>query len=278
MNYQNKTTLDLDFRLNHELSNNDNYYQFSAIITSENIQNLIEVLKTKNIQPTLVNVTSIALRRYFENYRKKNKHFPKHCLIAQCHLTHSNEIYINGVIQSNNPMETSKHWRYGQISIQVIKNIKSYINTIVSLYKKTNVIETSVYISKNFGTEVYNTIPKTRIKKATSQEIDFLPGEYFKPIPYYLGYFISNEARVMSNKRNKKTILTQRVNGNGTLYVTLYNEHKQNNVPIITLMAKTFFEIDNLTKYQRPNFVETKDGNKQTLKLKNLVLIRKQAS
>ena len=245
MKYLNAKSLDLEQRLHYELTNTK-YPKFCSFQINQNWQRLItQILRDKNKQVTLLNVTTYALTRLFDRYRKKHNTYFKYVLLA----TYSEKtlnIYIHGIAFTNHPQSIELFWNFGDYpeASPIISNgafIKFFVKKYI--YSKEN-HRIYNYTSQNFGLDFYKT-PLYNILR--TNKIDFMSQEYFRQIPYFQNYFISKNAIVLSRQKSKPKILkTYRYNS--ASYVKLSINRKSKAYKVVNLMAKTYFKTDCLNK------------------------------
>lgn len=266
MQYLDKTSRDLELRLNYELNNFKNANFIFLELDQENQDYIKMLLLVRSIQENLKNITSFALKRYFERYRKKYKKYPKHCLIAT--YSHSaKSICIKGVIFTPNKQKLIDSWSYGYVKINPIQTPDYFTNFFVNQYNQSTHNKINLYTSKHFGSDAqHNEIAKIIKTKI----IDLLPNESFKPIPFSNGYFISKNSIIISKKRKNTKILKTRTFNNNS-YVTLFQNSKPKTYNVAYLMARTYLKLPRNTYYQILHLNNKTYDNKLTnLKLKKV--------
>ena len=238
MKYLNRKTLDLEIRLNHELNNTKNANFISLEINSDSKDYIKLLLLVKDIEETNKNITSLALKRYFERYRKKYSTFPKHCLIAT-NSQRTNSIYIHGIIFSEHTEKLTQAWSFGTIQLEPLINKEAVSTFFVKKYIKSKVNKIHTYTSNLFGNGVYNS---EIAKIITTNVISLLPNEHFEPIPFAENYYISKTGIVISKKRTNPIILKTRLYNNH-IYVNLFIKNQNKSYQVAFLMAKTYLKL-----------------------------------
>lgn len=237
MNYINSSILDLDFRINHEILNHQFPSYIYAEINKGHILQLGQKLKTKSISPSIEKIINLAFHQLQKKYLKKYPITFKKCIVVTFNKELNNTIIIRGFIFTKNILTISHLWKYGKIEISEIKNIKAsiYHFTDIYQYKDKSKYFVKLYISKHFGTNVYNTIKNKITYK----------NEIFKPIPLHEKYYISKNGIVLSTKRNKPIVLKQKLYYKKP-YVTLYTHNKTKSISIIVLLAITYLKLNQI--------------------------------
>jgi hypothetical protein len=268
MKYINQQNLDLELRINYELKNNSNPNFLSLKIDNQNKIYLEQILHDKNIEISLKNITSLALKRYILRYRKKYNINPKYLILAT-HLTQDDSIVLHGLIFSKNIQRLKNNWTFRSIqnpdSITPIKSKQAFTTFFVKKYSNSE-HKINTYSSKNFGTNAYKTQLAEILK---TYKIEMFPEEHFEQIPFMDGYFISKSGIVISRKRNTpKTLKTYKYNNQ--IYVTLYYKGKNKRFRVAHLMAKTYL---NLSKVKTIYKVIHLNHNPADNSLDNLMLM-----
>jgi hypothetical protein len=266
MKYIDKTSRDLELRLNYELNNHKNANFIALEIDKDSIEYLKMLLLVRSISENLKNITSFALKRYFERYRKKYKTYPKHCFIAT-HSQTEKSIYIHGVIFTPNSQKLKDSWSFGSIHIKPIETPDYFTNFFVNKYNQSKHNKINLYTSKHFGVEAQQNETAKIIK---TKIIDLLPNESFKPIPFSNGYYISKNSVVISKKRKNTKILKTRTYNKNT-YVTLFKNSKPKTYKLAYLMALTYLNLSRNSYYKILHLNDKKSDNRLTnLKLKKV--------
>lgn len=263
MQYLNKTSRDLELRLNYELTNHKNANFISLEIDKESIEYIKLLLLVRSIPENLKNITSFALKRYFERYRKKFKNYPKHCFIAT-HSQSEKSIFIHGVAFTPNRQKLIDAWSYGSTRINPIKTPDYFTNYFVNKYNQSKHNKINLYTSKHFGSDAQHSETAKIIK---TKIIDLLPNESFKPIPFSNGYYISKNSVVISKKRKNTKILKTRTYNKNT-YVTLFQNSKPKTYKVAYLMARTYLNLEHNEYYKIIHLNDKTFDNR----LKNLTL------
>lgn len=267
MKYINKNLLDLDVRLNHEIDTNKNCLSFYAIINETSFIELQNILIEKNKEANSKNIASLAIRRFLERYRKKNKQYPKHCLTVYQNPEIKNQIFIYGVIFSENVFSLTYYWAYGSIQIEPLKNKTALIKSILRVYQTRCKYFVFTYISQNFGTKYQSEYHE---QKQKINSFETYENEVFNPLPFANNYFVSNLGRVMSTKRSFPIIMKQQTNIYNQPIVTISENGKTKVYTVATLVAKAFLNIDAIN---HPIIIHHIDNNFSNNCLDNLKIV-----
>jgi hypothetical protein len=267
MKYIDQSNLDLELRLNYELKNNSNPNFLSLEIDNQNKIYLEQILFDKNIEITLKNITSIALKRYLKRYKRRYHQNPKYLILAT-YITQYDTIVLHGIIFSKNIHRLKSNWTFSekenQEKISPIESKPSFVTFFVKKYiNSKNKIYT--YSSKNFGTDAYKGKLANILK---TYQIDLLPEEHFEQIPFFNGYFISKSGIVISRKREPSKVLKTYIYNNQT-YVMLYQYHRAKKYRVSHLMAKTYMGLEKVTTLYKVIHLNhnTSDNNLSNLML-----------
>lgn len=160
-----------------------NKYNYPAIavkmtIDKNNIETIIKEIKEpyKLKRYELINkIATIAIRKYTENYRSKEKITPKHWLITD---TEKDEIIIRGIIFQYKWPTVKEKWKYGTIKIQLFSIRKAIINITDYLLKKTddkgNEFKTKIFTSKYIGAEKLLTYKGIKINEMETDDDEII--------------------------------------------------------------------------------------------------------
>jgi hypothetical protein len=259
MQYLDKTSRDLELRLNYELNNFKNANFISLEINKQNQDYLKMLLLVKSKEENLQNITSLALKRYFERYRKKFKKYPKHCFIATYSYS-TKSIYIHGVAFTPNKQKLKDSWSFGSADIKPIKTPDYFTNYFVNKYNQSKHNKINLYTSKYFGSDAQQSETAKIIK---TKIIDLYPNEQFKQIPFSNGYFISKNSVIISKKRKNPVVLKTRTY-NKNVYVTLYKNSKPKSYKVAYLMARTYLKLSRNEYYKIIHLNDKKFDNRLT--------------
>lgn len=97
--------------------------------------------------------------------------------------------------------------------------------------------------------------------------------EEFKKVPGFENYWVSNLARVISTRYNKKKFLAQAFDGNDYQVVTLYNGPIRRTLKVSTIVAIAF--LGHKAENDHNVIIKFIDGNKSNPKLKNLQIVKR---
>lgn len=78
----------------------------------------------------------IAVRRFLERWRKKNKKSVRHWLVTELGTKGSERLHLHGLIFTDRKEEIAKHWQYGHVFIGGFVTEKSVNYIIKYLWKK----------------------------------------------------------------------------------------------------------------------------------------------
>lgn len=260
MRYHNKIILDLDKRILREYEKSNDAFIIKAEIDEITIE---KVCKKFNYDKELdVNkITSYVICMYVKRIKKNLKK-----CVVRCFLTYkqnkSSKLVVYGIIYDKDIDLLLKLWKYGNIEASALQNVVGFIKAFVRIYKKSFYYK-KLYASYLFGSECY----QETIKKLEEIKIPLLEGEFFKEIPFFKNYFISNFSRVISRKRKKEILLKVFDNQYRKKCATLCQSGKNHKIPLGLLMGKTFFNLD---FYNKNYVLYHKDGDLNNNILANL--------
>jgi hypothetical protein len=146
------------------------------------------------------NIISLASRRFFERYRKKNGKYPRYWLVSELGQKNHEHIHMHGIIWTEETIENIKKlWKYGHAHVSSSKENKGWVN-----------IQTINYIVK------YVTKPDTKHK-------------YFKPIVRNskgmgLAYIKTHDAK-QNKKLNPDHMQYRLPNGKNCALPDYYKNH-----------------------------------------------------
>ncbi len=139
-------------RLNEEIRENPNAHFVTLTFNEESLQKLCEELRTEDVDA----ISTIAIRRFNERWRKKYKTAPRHFLINELGHENTERIHFHGLLWYDNEKteEVKKIWSYGIIVIGEYVNEKT-INYIVKYVTKLDndhkTFEQHIFASKGLG-------------------------------------------------------------------------------------------------------------------------------
>ncbi len=162
-------------RLNEEIRANVNAHFVTFTFSEESLRKLCEELKTEDADI----ISTIAIRRFTERWRKKFKKAPKHFLINELGHTNTERLHFHGLLWYENvSRETIEQiWQYGIIWIGEYVNEKT-INYIVKYVTKLDTehknFQQRIFVSRGIGA-TYLKRPNARLNAFK----DFETREYY---------------------------------------------------------------------------------------------------
>lgn len=125
-------------RLQEELKVNKHAYFVTLTFSNES---LLKLMKETETTTETNAIATLAVRRFLERYRKKNKHSLKHWLITELGHENTERIHLHGIIFTKDELtneELAKYWKYGRTDTGQYCNEQS-INYIVKYVTKIDV-------------------------------------------------------------------------------------------------------------------------------------------
>ncbi len=121
-------------RLNEELREDNKCYFVTATFSEEELKKLCE----EKGQQESNYIATIAVRRWLERYRKKNKKSFKHWIITELgqEKERTERIHLHGIVWGDIE-EIKKHWKYGILDVGEYCNEKT-INYIIKYITKVD--------------------------------------------------------------------------------------------------------------------------------------------
>ena len=99
-------------------------------------------------------VCRIAIRRFTERWRKKNKKTIRHWLVTELGSQNTERVHIHGLLWTDQVTEIEKKWQYGKVWIgeyvnaKTINYIVKYVNKVDKAHKEYN---SRIFTSKGIG-------------------------------------------------------------------------------------------------------------------------------
>lgn len=151
-------------RLNEEIKVNNYKYFVTLTFNNEELSKLCNETDTKESNA----VAALAVRRFLERWRKKNKKSLKHWLITELGHQGTERIHLHGIIFSDKPIEENEIktlWKYGNIFVGNYCNERT-VNYIIKYVTKLDIehkgYEPQIFCTAGMG--------KAYIDKASSKE------------------------------------------------------------------------------------------------------------
>lgn len=244
-------------RLNEELRENPHAHFVTFTFEESKLDELCKELHTEDADI----VSTIAIRRFTERWRKKYKKAPRHFLINELGHTGTERLHFHGIIWCENvPRETIEQiWQYGMIWIGEYVNVKT-INYIVKyvtkLDKDHNDFIQHIFASKGLG-KGYMKRPNALLnayKGENTREYYTLPNGMRVNLPiYYRNHIYTEEERetLWLNKLDEQTryILGVKHICRTDEQIQTYEEHLKNaqELNIITGFGEPLEKWDKIT-------------------------------
>lgn len=186
-------------RLNEEIKVNNNAHFVTLSFSDEELDELCKELKTTETEI----VSSIAIRRFTERWRKLFKTAPRHFLINELGHNESERLHFHGLLWYSNisKEELEKIWSYGMIYVGEYVNNKT-INYIVKYVTKIDRdhkgFKQQIFASKGLGRNYIGT-PNANMNKyrgLKTREYYTLPNGAKVSLPiYYRNHIYTEEER-----------------------------------------------------------------------------------
>lgn len=200
-------------RLNEELASNKFAYFVTLTFSEESMEQF-----TKDLKDTDENyISTIAVRRFLERYRKKNKRSLKHWLITELGHNNTERLHLHGIIFNENELtneDISYYWKYGftftgdYCTTKTVNYIIKYVTKIDNDHKGyTPKIFCTAGIGKTFITDKIKEIYK--YDKNNIKEYYKLPNGQKINLPiYYRNKLFTEEEKqkLWQNRLDKHTI------------------------------------------------------------------------
>lgn len=222
-------------RLNEEIRENKNAYYVTLTFSEEELEKLCKEKK----QTESNYIAGIAIRRFLERYRKKNKTSFKHWLITELgqEKEHTERIHLHGIIWGDIE-EIKKHWNYGIFDIGDYCNEKT-INYIIKYITKIDTkhkgYKPQIFCSKGIGKSYIdkNKFEKNKyIPEKTNESYRLKSGMKTNLPIYYRNYIYSEKQRELLwlEKLNKQErwILGQKIDISNENGIKLFEEIQKN--------------------------------------------------
>lgn len=182
-------------RLNEELKEDNKTYFVTLSFSPKELEQLAA---DKTLHRTLTEIKTIecnavaalAVRRFLERWRKKNKKSVKHWLITELGDKFTERIHIHGLIWTEKPQEIENIWKYGNVWIGDYVTNKT-INYIVKYCTKVDIkhktYEPQIFCSAGLGKRYINTFDAKQNKYKPNQTKEYyrLPNGQKINLPIY---------------------------------------------------------------------------------------------
>lgn len=185
-------------RLNEEIRENPQCYFVTLTFSEENLDKLCKEKK----QSESNYIASVAVRRFLERYRKKNKKSFKHWLITELgqEEERTERIHLHGIIWGD-IKEIKQHWKYGIFDIGDYCNEKT-INYIIKYITKIDTkhkgFKPQIFCSKGIGNQylIKNKFHNNKyIPNETNETYRLKNGNKTSLPIYYRNYIYSEKQR-----------------------------------------------------------------------------------
>lgn len=221
-------------RLNEELKVNKNSY----FVTLTFDEKELEKLCTEKKQYESNYIASVAIRRFLERYRKKNKKSIKHWLVTELGQDKTERIHLHGIIWGNDIEEIKSHWKYGIFDIgkycnsQTISYIVKYITKIDKKHKN---FKPQIFCSKGIGRNYIENPFSTKNKyneNGTNENYRLSNGQKIALPIYYRNYIYTEEEReklwLEKLDKQERWVMGQKIKINDENGIKSYNEILKN--------------------------------------------------
>lgn len=146
-------------RLCEEIKEHEYAYFITLTFSPESLRKLCDHYETTETNA----VAGIALRKFLERYRKKNKHSLRHWIITELGHEGTERIHMHGIIFDKEPWNNAKlesYWQYGAAdtgkycNIQTINYIVKYVTKIDTVHKD---YKAQIFASPGIGSSYLKT-------------------------------------------------------------------------------------------------------------------------
>ena len=131
-------------RLLEDIRHNKNGIFVTLTFNTESLKELSEGIKETGYERDN-KIAKIAVRRFLERWRKKNKKSVRHWLVTELGHKNTEHLHLHGIIWTDKPEDIEKIWKYGYVWKGYEKNgrIENYVsertvNYIVKYIHKTD--------------------------------------------------------------------------------------------------------------------------------------------
>ncbi len=120
-------------------------------------------------------ICRIAIRRFTERWRKKNKKSIRHWLVTELGHTGTERVHIHGIVWTDKIKEVETTWKYGKIWVgeyvnaKTINYIVKYVNKVDNKHKEYN---SKIFTSKGIGGNYMNRTDMLRNKYKGDKTIE----------------------------------------------------------------------------------------------------------
>lgn len=254
-------------RLQEEIKSNPNGIFVTLTFNNDSINELSVLSKEPN------QIATIAVRRFLERYRQKNKHSIKHWLITELGHTGTERIHLHGIIWGMSKEEINKFWNYGYTYIgnylagKTATYVTKYITKIDLDHKEFN---GKILCSKGIGSQYKGYINQYN-NEDTNQLYTFKNGTKCQLPTYYRKKFYSEDEReklwIYKLNEQIRWIDGVKCDANDTERIEKILQTAQNKNKRLGFLNRTY------TERERDNY--SKIIEKINLQTKKLDIIRK---
>ena len=149
---------DWQVRMHEEIKHTKNGHMVTLTFNEKELIKLQNKKEHKELKGyTLENATAtMAVRRFLERWRAKNKKSVRHWLITELGHEGTERIHLHGIIFTDKPEEIEKRWKYGHVWIGQYVNEKT-INYIIKYVNKVDTdhpnYKSKILSSKGIGNQ-----------------------------------------------------------------------------------------------------------------------------
>ena len=165
-------------RLNEEIKENSKCEFVTMTFSDESLRELRKAAWEKNDNLKgyeLENeIATIAVRRFLERWRKKNKKSIRHWLVTELGTTKSERLHLHGLIWSQDKQMITERWGYGivgygkYVNERTINYIVKYVNKGDTVHREyQSIVLTSQGMGKDMPEEQMLKIISTKLAKLT---------------------------------------------------------------------------------------------------------------
>ena len=203
-------------RLNEEITSNKYAYFVTMTFSEESMNNLATELKDNDENY----IATIAVRRFLERYRKKNKKSLRHWLITELGHNNTERLHLHGLLFNEKELtndEISKYWQYGYTftgdycTAKTINYIIKYVTKIDNEHKDYQAkIFCTAGLGKKFITDQIKKVYK--YDETNIKEYYKLPNGQKVNLPiYYRNKLFTEDERekLWINRLNKHTLFVR---------------------------------------------------------------------
>lgn len=187
MECKNKKAREWSVRLQEDIRKNKNGQFVTLTLSSESYTELMYEIKYKlDIETGEINDTGldgyeldneimkVAIRRFLERWRKKNKVSVRHWLVTELGHNGTENIHVHGIIWTDKKEEIAERWNYGwvytgeYVNEKTINYIVKYVSKMDQIHKEYN---TKIFTSAGIGS-AYKERLDCRLNKFKGKDTD----------------------------------------------------------------------------------------------------------